>query len=244
MKKLFIVCALVLCAAMPASAGEINLAVAASLKDVVQKLTEGYARKNPGIRFTLNSGGTGMLAKQLDNGARADIFISANTVWLEYLQKRQLLEKSGVILAYNTLVFAAPPDRKVYSMRDLAGLERIAIGNSASVPAGEYALEALRRGGMDKLVAKKLVMARDVRECLMYVERGEVDGAFVYRTDALMAKRLSIRFTVPQELYQRVTYPMGLTPAGSGNREAVSFFSYLQGSEARGVLAKYGFEVK
>jgi molybdate transport system substrate-binding protein len=78
----------------------------------------------------------------------------------------------------------------------------------------------------------------------MYAERGEVDGAFVYRTDALPAKRVTIRFTVPQGLYPRVTYPMGLTPAGARNREAVAFFAYLQGREARRVLAKYGFDVK
>lgn len=245
MKMLLVALALALCTATHASAGEINLAVAASLKEVVQELADGYARNNPGRRFTLNAGGTGMLAKQLEHGSRADIFISANREWLEYLEKKQLLVKeTRVVLAYNTLVFVAPLNRKVSSLKDLAGLERIAIGNRASVPAGEYAMEALRRGGMERVVAKKLVMARDVRECLMYAERGEVDGAFVYRTDALLARRLSIRFTVPQALYPRVSYPMGLTPAGARNREAVDFLAYLQGGDARRVLAKYGFEVR
>jgi molybdate transport system substrate-binding protein len=84
-------------------------------------------------------------------------------------------------------------------------------------------------------------MARDVRECLMYAERGEVDGAFVYRTDALQAKQAKILFTVPRELYPRVTYPMSLTTAGVKNKEAAAFFAYLHGDEAKSVLTKYGF---
>jgi molybdate transport system substrate-binding protein len=87
-------------------------------------------------------------------------------------------------------------------------------------------------------------MAKDVRECLMYAERGEVDGGFVYRTDALQAKQAKILFTVPQDLYPRVTYPMGLTLAGAKNKDADAFYKYLQGAEATTVLGKYGFAVK
>ena len=84
-------------------------------------------------------------------------------------------------------------------------------------------------------------MARDVRECLMYAERGEVDGAFVYRTDALQAKQARILFTVPRGLYSQVTYPMGLTAAGTKNGEARNFYRFLQSEEAKRVLLKYGF---
>jgi molybdate transport system substrate-binding protein len=87
-------------------------------------------------------------------------------------------------------------------------------------------------------------MARDVRDCLMYAERGEVDGAFVYRTDALLAKQAKILFVVPQELYQKVVYPMALTMAGTKNKDAEAFFQYLQSSDAKTVLGKYGFALK
>ena len=88
-------------------------------------------------------------------------------------------------------------------------------------------------------------MAKDVRECLMYADRGEVAGAFVYKTDAeLMAKNVKILFTVPQDLYPRVTYPMGLTAAGSKKAEAAAFYKFLQTPEAEKVLVKYGFVVK
>jgi molybdate transport system substrate-binding protein len=126
-------------------------------------------------------------------------------------------------------------------MQDLAKLGKIAIGSPRSVPAGEYATEALRKAGLDRQLAKRLVMARDVRECLMYAERGEVDGAFVYRTDALQARQARILFTVPQELYPRVTYPMALTVAGARNRDAAAFFEYLRSDEAKAVLTRYGF---
>jgi molybdate transport system substrate-binding protein len=133
---------------------------------------------------------------------------------------------------------------KASSMQELARLERIAIGSPKSVPAGEYAMEAFKRAGLDKQLEKKLIMAKDVRECLMYAERGDVDGAFVYKTDALQAKRVKVLFTVPQNLYPRVTYPMSLTVPGAKNRDAAAFFAYLHSDEARSVLAKYGFAGK
>jgi len=226
-----------------AVAGEVNLSVAASLKEVVNELSDGFAKKHPGVRFIRNYGASGALAKQIENGAPADIFISANLEWLDYLKNKKMVDSTSVgTFAYNTLVFAGMPGSAA-SLRDLAKLERIAIGSPKSVPAGEYAVEAIRKSGLEKQLEKKLIMARDVRECLMYAERGEVDGAFVYRTDALLAKKAKILFSVPQEFYPRVTYPMALTPAGRKNRDAVAFFAYLNSDEARSVLARFGFAV-
>ena len=102
----------------------------------------------------------------------------------------------------------------------------------------------MKKAGLDKQLEKKLVMARDVRECLMYVERGEVDGAFVYKSDALLARQAKILFTIPQELYPRVTYPMVLTVAGKRNKDAGSFYAFLHSNEAKSVLMKYGFATR
>jgi len=227
----------------PVQAGEINLSVAASLKEVINELTVSFVGTHPGVKFIKNYGGSGTLAKQIENGAPADIFISANMEWMEYLKNRKRLDTRSInTFTYNTLVFAGAAGN-ASSMQDLPKLERIAIGSPKSVPAGEYAMEALKKSGVDKQLEKKLVMAKDVRECLMYAERGEVDGAFVYRTDALQAKQSRILFTVPRELYPRVTYPMGLTLAGVKNGEALAFFRFLQSDEARSVLRKYGFDV-
>jgi len=229
--------------AVPAMAGDVNLSVAASLREVINELSDSFAKTHPGVKFLKNYGGSGSLVKQIENGAPADIFISANQEWMEYLKNRNLVDKGSIgTFAYNTLVFAGAAG-KASSMQDLPSLERIAIGSPKSVPAGEYAMEAIRKAGLDKQLEKKLVMAKDVRECLMYAERGEVDGAFVYRTDALQAKQARILFTVPGELHSRVTYPMGLTAEGAKSGDARAFYGFLQSLEARTLLRKYGFDV-
>jgi molybdate transport system substrate-binding protein len=229
---------------VPAMAGDVNLSVAASLKEVINELSDSFAKKNPVVNFLKNYGGSGALAKQIENGAPTDVFISANPEWMDYLKNIKLVDTGRIsTFAYNTLVFAGIAG-KVSTMRDLLKLERIAIGSPKSVPAGEYAMEALKKSGIDKKLEKKLVMARDVRECLMYAERGEVDGAFVYRTDALQAKQARILFTVPQDLYPRVTYPMGLTAEGAKKSEAKAFYRFLLSEEAGSVLRKYGFAVR
>jgi molybdate transport system substrate-binding protein len=227
-----------------ALAGEIKLSVAASMREVMTELTDNFAKKNPGVKFLKNYGGSGTLAKQIENGAPADIFISANREWMDYLKSGKLMDIPSIVtFAYNTLVFVGSPGGKVATMEDLPRLQKIAIGSPRSVPAGEYAMLALKKAGIDKQLEKKLVMARDVRECLMYAERGEVDGAFVYHTDALLARQARILFLVPQELYPRVTYPMGLTVTGAKNSDARKFFSFIQSDGARTVLVKYGFTV-
>ena len=228
----------------PALAGDINLSVAASLKDVVNELSDKFAKTHPGVKFLKNYGASGQLAKQIESGAPSDIFISANLEWMDYLKNKKQVDNASIgTFTYNTLVFAGMPG-KASSMQDLHKLERIAIGSPKSVPAGEYAMDALKKAGLDKQLEKKLIMAKDVRECLMYAERGEVDGAFVYRTDALQSKQAKILFTVPQNLYPKVVYPMSLTVAAGKNRDAAAFFAYLHGSEAKAVLARNGFAAR
>lgn len=231
---------------LPARAGELTLAVAASLKEVVNDLTAEYARKNPGVAFRINYGGSGVLAKQIEQGAPADLFIAANREWVDYLRERKLVEPVTIgTFAYNALVFAGTTKQPVVGMKDLAKLQKIAIGSPKSVPAGEYAVKSFKVAGIEKELAGRLVMAKDVREAMKYAELGEVDGAFVYRTDAmLLGKQAKILFSVPEGLHDRVTYPMALTVAGATKPEARAFLRFLGGREARKALEKYGFEVR
>jgi molybdate transport system substrate-binding protein len=209
---------------------------------VINELSDNFARQNVGIKFLKNYGGSGALAKQIENGAPADIFISANLEWMDDLKNKGLMENVSIaIFTYNTLVFVGSTDKKVPGLQDLHKLGKIAIGSPRSVPAGEYAMAALQKAGIYKKLEKKLVMARDVRECLTYAERGEVDGAFVYKTDAMLAKQAKVLFVVPQDFYPRVTYPMGLTLKGAKNKDAEAFYKHLQTEDAQVVLAKYGF---
>jgi molybdate transport system substrate-binding protein len=105
-------------------------------------------------------------------------------------------------------------------------------------------MQAIVKAGLEQALAGKLIMAKDVRESLMYAELGEVDGSFVYRTDALMAKKARILFVVPANLYPEVLYPVALTVSGAKNADAKSFSAWLKGKQATAILKKYGFTVK
>jgi molybdate transport system substrate-binding protein len=233
---------LTLCVSL-SHAADINVSVAASLREVITELSGTFTKKNPDVKFLNNFGASGALAKQIENGAPADLFFSANVEWMDYLKQRKLVdEKNITTFAYNVLVFVGKPNLKVESLQDVTRLGKVAIGSPKSVPAGDYAMQALKKAGLEKQLESKLVMARDVRECLIYADRGEVDGAFVYKTDAEeMARNAKVLFVVPQDLYPRVTYPVALTVAGSKKTEAVIFFKFLQSEEAKAVLTKHGF---
>ena len=229
-----------------ARADEVSVSAAASLKEVLVELVDGFAKKKPATKIVRNFGASGALAKQIEQGAPADLFISANQEWLAYLKERKLLEPATIgTFAYNSLVFAGTTKQPVAGLKDLAKLRQIAIGSPRSVPAGEYAVESFKAAGVEKDLAGRLVMAKDVREAMKYAELGEVDGALVYRTDALLlGKQAKILFTVPEGLHDRVTYPLALTVAGAKKTEAREFLRFLQSAEARKVLEKYGFAVK
>ncbi len=245
MKRIALLCFALLTIAAPAMAGELNLSVAASLKEVINELSMSYNTKHPATVFIKNFGPSGTLAGQIENGAPVDLFIAANNQWMDYLKEKNLVDGAKAkTFAWNSLVFAGTTTKKVASMKELLKLDKIAIGSPKSVPAGEYAMIAMTNAGIDKQLAGKLVMAKDVRECLMYAELGEVDGAFVYRTDALLAQKAKLLFDVPQKLYPRVTYPMALTVKAAQNEEAKAFYLFLLGAEAKSVLQKYGFILK
>lgn len=240
--NLLFCCCTILLAVSSARAGEIRLSCAASLKEVMNELASAYARSTPAVRFVKNYGASGTLARQIESDAPADIFIPASAQWMEHLKTRGLVEPSSVrAFAFNTLVFAGSTRKNVSGMKDLPALEKIALGSPGSVPAGAYAMEAIGKAGLQGRLQSRLVFARDARESLMYAERGEVDGAFVYRSDALLAREARILFTVSQQLYPRVVYPMALTARGAKNGAAADFFRYLQGREAKTVLARHGF---
>ncbi|HOS59558.1 MAG TPA: molybdate ABC transporter substrate-binding protein, partial [Syntrophorhabdaceae bacterium] len=131
---------------------------------------------------------------------------------MDYLKEKRYVDVNTITpFAYNTLVFVSKGAQGVSRLEELTKLNRIAVGSPKSVPAGEYTMEAFRNAGIYKQLEQKLVLARDVRECLLYAERGDVDGAIVYKTDALLSKDTTILFTVPQKLYSRVIFLSALT---------------------------------
>ncbi len=226
-------------------AAEVRLSVAASMSDAVKELVSAFRQANPGVTVFPNFASSGSLAKQIAQGAPADLYISANQRWMAYLLEEKKIEPPTVqVLAYNGLVFVGRKQAKLSTLKQITALSRIAIGSPKSVPAGQYAFQAMTAAGVYEQMARehKLVMAKDVRQALIYAERGEVDGAFVYRTDALLARQATILFTVPANLHDRIAYPFGLTPAGTKNSAAQAFFRFLKSPEASLILIHHGFE--
>ena len=233
-----------LCFVLTVQAQTIHLSIAASMTDVFKELMVGFAAKHTSVKFLPNFASSGSLAKQIYQGAPADIFVSANPKWMKYLVTEQLIAAgTDRIFAFNQLVFVGEKKTNELSLEGLIGMERIALGSPQSVPAGQYAKQAMEGAGVYAALkqAKKLVMAKDVRQALIYADRGEVDGAFVYKTDALLTTKAQILFTVPQELYDRVAYPVALTSLGEKNDLAKAFYQYINSAEAITTLVKYGF---
>jgi len=230
----------------PAAAAEVRVSAAASLSEVVVALAAGFQQENPGITVLANFGGSGTLAKQIAQGAPVDLFISANQSWMDYLVKEGKVAGNMVrIFVGNSLVLVGQKKKSLGSLAELGTMQRIAMGSPRSVPAGQYAEQALRAVGVyEKLLAEsRLVLAQDVRQALLYAERGEVDAAFVYKTDALLAERAVILFSVPGKLHDPILCPMAVTVKGEKSPAAKLFFEYLGGEKARGILVKSGFSM-
>ena len=229
---------------LPARADEVHLSIAASLTDAAREVMAVYAEHHDDDVLRPNFASSGALARQIDQGAPAHVYASANVAWMQYLVDEERIVRDSVhTLARNRLVFVGPENGEVTAMTDLTTLDSIAMGSPRSVPAGTYARQALEALELYTALSSRVVLARDVRQALLYADRGETDGAFVYRTDARLARNAVILFEVSVDLHDPIAYPVGLTPEGSENPDAVSFFAFLVSAEARAILQEYGFVV-
>jgi molybdate transport system substrate-binding protein len=228
------------------AAEEIRLSVPASMTDALKEIIAQFNASGNQAQIVPNFGSSGALAKQIKEGAPVDVFISANQKWMTYLRDEKMTDPATEkVLACNTLVFVGAKNPAVTVMADIVNLKQIAIGSPTSVPAGEYAVQAMEKAGIYKKLeeGKQLIMAKDVRQALTYADRSETDGAFVYKTDAMLASQAVVLFTVPQDLYDRVTYPIALTTTGAKKLEAKVFYNFINGTEAMKIFEKYGFSV-
>lgn len=225
------------------SAAVISASVAASFTDAFKEIASNFMSDHPDVEIVANYGGSGTLAKQIAHGAPVDLFVSANKQWVDYLLEDKAVDPATVgTLAVNRLVFVGS-EGAAGSLGDLPKLKRIAIGSPKSVPAGRYAEEVLNKAGLyDLLLADgKLVQAQDVRQALVYADRGETDGAFVYKTDALLAQSARVLFDVPAEMHDPIVCPMALTASGMAKPAARVFMEYLRSADARAMLTTFGF---
>jgi len=247
-------------AAAPAEAARegpaITVFAAASLADAMDEVSRAFtastgtagAGLSAHIPVRISYAASSVLAKQIEAGAPADVFISADIEWMDYLEKRHLLRPgTWHPLLGNRLVLIAPVASNVRVtlaphvdlMAALAG-GRLATGDPDSVPAGRYARAALTWLGVWEQIAPGLVRAENVRAALEYVARGEASLGIVYRTDALAEKRVRVVDTFPGDSHPPIVYPVALT-AGAAP-EAAAFEAFLESNAAREIFARYGFE--
>ncbi|PLX91572.1 MAG: molybdate ABC transporter substrate-binding protein [Desulfuromonas sp.] len=223
------------------AAAPLHLSVAASMTNAVEELVALYQQQHPDSPIRPNFASSGALAKQIAQGAPADLFISANPRWMQYLLDEELIAPETVTIVAGNRLVVVGEGAPLTALSDLAPLSRIAIASPKSAPAGRYAQQALEAAGIWKTLVSRMVMAKDVRQALAYTDRGEVAAAFVYKTDALLATQAKIILDVPQSLYPPVQYPMALTLRGARRPEGVAFYAFLQSAAAQEVLARCGF---
>lgn len=239
--------ALGLALASTASAAEITVSAAASLRDAFTEIAADYQKRYPEAFVKLNTAASGTLLQQLLKGAPVDVLATADEETMNRaVEANAIVPATRKTFARNSLVLITPKDRPLRPATTRAltqqHVRRVAIGNPDSVPAGRYAKAALQKQGLfDKLQAdNKFVHTTNVRQALDYVSRGEADAGFVYRTDALTAAgKVAIIASVPT--VEPVSYPVGVSATAAQPAEAKRFADYLQSNAARAILKKYGF---
>ena len=251
LRPLLILAALCLCPPMAAYAQGSTVMAAASLTDAMTELGQAWAaRGNPAPRFSFGASST--LARQIEQGAPADIFVSADEPWADYLQQRGLIvPTSRVSPLGNALVLVAPADQPgdvsigpgVDLLTRLGPQGRIATGDPASVPVGKYAQAALTTLGVWDQVAPRIARAENVRAALLLVERGEAPLGIVYATDAAASKGVRVVGTFPEASHPPITYPFALTTRGN-MPAGRALLAFLTGPEAAPTYRRLGFSVR
>ena len=229
-------------------AGEISLFAAASLTDVLTTLGTQYQASHPAITIKTSFAASSVLARQIENGAPAQIFLSADKDWADYLEQRGLLlPTSRKDLLGNQLVLITPVGKEIKMTPEAsfnlaaAFSGRFCTGDTASVPVGKYTKQAFTHLGWWDAIAPRLVNTEDVRTALAFVARGECALGAVYRTDAILSSKVTVVATLPADSHAPIVYPGGLVKGASN--EAAAFWEFLQSENARPVFERFGFSV-
>ena len=224
----------------------LNISAAASLQDAAGELKTIYETKNAGITITLNLAASGTLQKQIEEGAPSDLFISAGKSQMDALaQKGLIVDTSRKDLLGNELVLITGKDNQLTEFNDLTGanVKKISIGTPETVPAGKYAKDTLTTLNLWEQLQPKMVLAKDVRQVLTYVETGNVDAGLVYRTDAAISDKVKIVAAAPAGSSAPIVYPMAVIKSTKHQQEAEAFAAFLTSDDAVKVFEKYGFKV-
>jgi len=227
---------------------QILVFAAASLTDAMQEISAAY-EKSAHVTVKSSFDSSSVLARQIEAGASADVFFSADKAWMDYLESRNLIQPaSRANVLGNRLVLIAPAQSHIelkiaphFPLAAALGDGRLATGDPDSVPAGRYARSALTALGVWDEIAPRLARAENVRVALLYVDRGEAPLGIVYASDALADKRVRVVDTFPASTHEPIVYPIALTK--SAKSQAAGFVSYLGGPQGRDIFVRHGFTV-
>jgi molybdate transport system substrate-binding protein len=230
------------CGTRPAA---ITVSAAASLQDVLGPIADAYTGRHHGAKIDFNFGGSGALARQIEDGAPVDVFLSASPEPMDRLAVRGLLlDGTRRDLLRSEIVLITPRDGADLPSFDALADSRvklIAIGDPASVPAGQYGKQVLTSLGLWSRIQQKLVIAKDVRQVLSYVETGNADAGIVYGTDARRSPAVRVAAVAPESSHSPVVYPVAVLRAARDAAAARDFVAYLFGPEARAIFVAQGF---
>jgi molybdate transport system substrate-binding protein len=226
---------------------EITVFAAASLTDVLKSAAATY-EKQSGNKIVFNFGASSLLERQIEEGAPADIFFSADEARMDALEKKGLiLKETRKSRLSNSLVIVTAADSgvKISSPADLAGVKirRIALADPKAVPAGVYARAYLEKQNLWSAVAPKIVPTDNVRAALAAVESGNIEAGIVFKTDAAISKKVKVTYEVPVKDGPKISYPVAVTTNSKSVESAKRFLDYLNSDDAAKIFSTYGFIV-
>ncbi len=226
---------------------ELTVSAAASLKDAMEEVKTVYAQENPKVTITYNFGASGALQQQIEQGAPADMFISAAAKNMDALETKGLLaDGTRKDLLLNEVVLVIPKNASaITDWKDLTSdkIKKVALGEPDSVPAGKYGQEILTKLGIWDQVKTKAVYAKDVRQVLNYVETESAEAGIVYQTDAKVSDKVKVAAAAPSGSHTPVVYPMAIIKSSQKITAATEFAAFLAGDKAKAVFEKYGFVI-
>jgi molybdate transport system substrate-binding protein len=230
----------------PPSRTNLIISAAISMKAALDEAQHDYTSANPAITVACNYGASGTLGLQIEQGAPVDVYLSASPNQMDDLEaKGLLLGGTRKNLLKNEIVLIVPKDSPIHisSFRDLARPEvkPIALGESTTVPAGEYAKEVLTYFGIYDAVKSKALLAKDVRQVLTYVETGNVAAGIVYSTDAASSSKVKVVATAPEKSHTPAICPIAVIKTSRNPAAARAFEDFLLGDQVRAIFQKYGF---
>ena len=237
-----------LCIGCSTSAAVVNVSAGAGLTDAISEINVLYKQGRPDITVIANFAAAGPLQQQIENGAPADVFISPSPKHMDMLEAKHLIiENTRRDLLRNKVVLIIPGDSTlgITGFKDLTGgmVKKVAIGDPESVPVGMYAQEIFIEYGIMDALKSRLVLAGTVRQVLQYVESSNVDAGVVFMTDAKTSPDVQIVANAPDDINNKVVYPVAVIATGKDRTAAVDYEEFLFGSQAGSVFEKYGFSV-